>query len=324
MPPIPLAKVIRSGLEESVHAGDVVVVDSGGSIVAFAGDADRQVFARSCMKPLQATVSLSLAPFDFTDREIAVMSASHNAEPVHIEAVRSLLKRAGVVEESLLCPATRPWDDETLGANPDRRRINSDCSGKHGGMLAACLAQGWPLESYRDHKHPLQREVLAAVIAASGDEDVEVGVDGCGVPVHGMSLRAMATIYARLARPDALGQLRPHARRVVEAMRAEPYMVAGRNRPDTAVIRETSSVIAKGGAEGLMCAAVLDQGWGVAVKVRDGAFRATGPALIQVLRSAGLIDEDNLARLAPFAWPPVLGGGEPVGEITAGFELTWA
>src|SRR5919198_3460401 len=163
MPSVPLVRVIRSELEESVHRGDVVVVQPDGTIMAHAGDPERRVFARSCMKPLQATVSLALAPFDFTDREIAVMCASHNAEPVHIEAVRSLLKRAGGVEESLLCPATRPWDDETLGANPDRRRINSDCSGKHGGMLAACLAQGWPLESYRDHKHPLQREVLAAV-----------------------------------------------------------------------------------------------------------------------------------------------------------------
>jgi len=105
MPPVPLARVIRSGLEESVHPGDVVVVDSDGAIVACAGEPDRQVFARSCMKPLQATVSLSLAPFNFTAREIAVMCASHNAEPVHVATVRSLLARAGVPEDALRCPA---------------------------------------------------------------------------------------------------------------------------------------------------------------------------------------------------------------------------
>jgi len=314
--------VIRSGLEESVHTGDAVVVDAEGALVASAGDPGLLVFARSSMKPLQATVSLSLAPFDFTDREIAVMCASHNAEPPHIEAVRSLLARAGVDEEALQCPTVRPWDDESLAANPERRRINSDCSGKHGGMLAACRAQGWPLESYRDPAHPLQQEIRRAVLVASGEDDVKVGVDGCGVPVHGIPLRAMASIYARLARPDRLGHLEAHARRAVGAMRAEPYMVAGRNRPDTAAIQATTSVIAKGGAEGLMCAADLERGWGVAVKVRDGSARATGPALLVVLDSLGLLDEGALSRLTAFATPPVLGGGEPVGAITAGFELT--
>jgi L-asparaginase II len=324
MPPVPLAKVIRSGLEESVHAGDVVVVDADGAVVACAGDPDRQLFARSCMKPLQATVSLSLAPFDFTNPEIAVMCASHNAEPGHVEAVRSLLARAGVPEEALRCPSMRPWDDEALAADPTRRRVNSDCSGKHGGMLAACQAQGWPLESYRDPDHLLQQEVLRAVLSASGEDEVRVGVDGCGVPVHGMPLRAVATIYARLARADRLGNLEKEARKALGAMRAEPNMVAGRNRPETAVMQETTSVIAKGGAEGLICAAVLDRGWGVAVKVRDGAWRATGPVLIVVLRALGALEQANLNRLSDFARPAVLGGGDPVGEISAAFELTWA
>jgi L-asparaginase II len=101
-------------------------------------------------------------------------------------------------------------------------------------------------------------------------------------------------------------------------------MVAGRNRPDTAVMQETTSVIAKGGAEGLMCAADLDRGWGVAVKVRDGSSRASGPALIVALSSLGLLDEGALSRLAAFARPPVLGGGEPVGKVTVAFELDWA
>jgi L-asparaginase II len=322
MPPVPLARVVRSGLEESIHTGDIAVVDADGSVVASAGDPNRQVFARSSMKPLQATVSLSLAPFDFTDREIAVMCASHNAEPVHIDAVRSLLARAGVEEGALLCPSVRPWDDESLAADPERRRINSDCSGKHGGMLAACVAKGWPLPPYRDPGHPLQQEVLGAVLRASGEEHVQIGVDGCGVPVHGMPLRAMATIYARLVRPERLGDLEKAAARAVGAMRAEPYLVAGRNRPDTAVMEQTAQVIAKGGAEGLMCAADLERGWGVALKMRDGASRATGPVLIHALYSLGLIQEGSLADLEAFARPPVLGGGEPVGEIVAAFELT--
>jgi L-asparaginase II len=324
MPPVPLVRVIRSGLEESVHAGDVAVVDPDGRPVAFAGRPDRMLFARSCMKPLQATVSLSLAPFDFPDREVAVMCASHNAEPVHVEAVRSLLARAGVSEEALKCPSVRPWDEGAAAARPKPRPINSDCSGKHAGMLSACRAQDWPQDSYRDSDHPLQQAVLGAVLMASGRDEVPVGVDGCGVAVHGMPLAGLARIYALFSTPDRWGELAAAAGHAVGAMRAEPYMVAGRNRPDTAVMEATETVAAKGGAEGLMCAVVLDRGIGVAVKIRDGTSRAAGPVLISVLRQLGVLEDAQMDRLAPFARPPVLGGGMPVGELRAEFELVQA
>jgi L-asparaginase II len=321
MQPVPLVRVIRAGLAESIHTGDVAVVDASGTLVASAGDAGRPAYARSSMKPLQGTVSLSLSPFEFTDEEIAVMCASHNAEPVHVAAVRSLLARAGVGEEWLQCPSVRPWDDETAAGDPKRRHINSDCSGKHAGMLAASSAQGWPLETYRDPDHPLQGAVLGAVLGAAGLPEVHVGVDGCGVPVHGVPLSSMATIYSRLAEPEPLGSLAGHARRAVAAMRAKPYLVAGRNRPDTAVMQAAGNVVVKAGAEGMMCAAVLDRGWGVAIKVRDGSARATGPALIHVLRLLDVIDDTTVDALADHARPAVLGGGRPVGEMVADIVL---
>jgi L-asparaginase II len=314
--PLPTVRVVRSGLVESVHVFDVAVVDERGRLVGSAGDPNRVLFARSSMKPLQAAVSLSFAPFSFTDGEVALMCASHNAEPVHIATVRSLLARAAVEESRLQTPSVRPWDDDTLASDPERRPINSDCSGKHAGMLAACFAQGWSLDTYRDPGHPLQAAVRAAVVRASRWEQLHLGVDGCGVPVHGMPLRAMAAIYARLARPDGLESLGVFAGRAVGAMRAEPYLVAGRNRVDTAVMQQCGSVVAKGGAEGLMCGAVLDRGLGVAVKVRDGgAARAAGPAFIQALRAASVLDDDDVEALAAFASPAVVGGERPVGRL---------
>ncbi len=318
---IPLVRVVRSGLEESVHWGDVAVADPEGRVLAHAGDPGRVLFARSCMKPLQAAVSLSFAGVDIPDPEVAVMCASHNAEPIHVATVRSLLARAGVPEDALQCPAVRPWDEATAEASPERRRINSDCSGKHAGMLAACLAQGWPTASYREPSHPLQRAVLETVADVSGQAPAAVGTDGCGVPVHGLSLASMATIYARLGTPDRWGRLAGHAARVAPAMRGHAYLVAGRNRPETAVMDEAPGVVMKGGAEGLMCAAVLDRGVGVAVRIRDGAARAAGPAIIRALRLLEVIDDATLAALAPFARPPVLGGGQPVGELVAEFAL---
>jgi L-asparaginase II len=321
---IPLVRVVRSGLEESVHWGDVAVVDPEGRVLAHAGDPGRVLFARSCMKPLQAVVSLSLAGVEFPDPEVAVMCASHNSEPVHVATVRSLLARAGVPEDALRCPAVRPWDEATAEAEPERRAINSDCSGKHGGMLAACLAQEWPMESYREPTHSLQRAVLDAVTAMSGSAPLTVGTDGCGVPVHALPLASMAAIYARLGTPDRWGHLAGHAARAAPAMRAHPYLVAGRNRPETAVMSEVPGVVMKGGAEGLMCAALPDRELGVAVRISDGAARAAGPAMIHALALLSAIDDAGLAALAPFARPPVLGGGEPVGELKAAFALEGA
>jgi L-asparaginase II len=188
-------------------------------------------------------------------------------------------------------------------------------------MLAACRAQGWDLEAYRDPDHPLQQAVLAAVLAVTGLQSVRVGVDGCGVPVHGMPLQAMARIYAAFSAPEAWDGLGDHAQRAVGAMRAQPYVVAGRNRVDTAVMESLPGVVAKGGAEGLICATLLDRGVGIALKVRDGGHRAAGPALIRVLMLLDVVDQDAARRLDRFRRPPVLGGGRPVGEIAAEFDL---
>jgi len=321
MSPVPLVRVIRSGLEESVHAGDVVAADPEGRVVASAGDPELPLFARSCMKPVQAIVSLSLAPFEFEDREVAVMCASHNAEPVHLEVVRSILRKIGLTEEALQCTPRRPMDEEAAAANPDVRAIHSDCSGKHAGMLAACVAQGWPTETYLDPGHPYQQTVLRAVLAATDCPSLDVGVDGCGAPVHGMPLRSMATIYARLTNPERWGELDPHVTRAVGAMRTEPYMVAGRNRVDTAAMQTAHGVVVKAGAEGLLCASVLGRRIGVAVKMRDGAARGSGPAMIRALGLLGGLDSEQVEELEPFARPPVLGGGRPVGQLVTDFEL---
>jgi L-asparaginase II len=323
MRPAALVRVIRSGLEEAVHLGHVAVCDADGNLVAWAGDPDRQVFARSSMKPLQAAVSLqAIGPGEHVpDAEVAVMCASHNAEPVHLEAVARLLSRAGLQASDLGCPPGWPLDIEAVASSGGPRRELHNCSGKHAGMLLACVRRGWNVRAYRDAGHPLQRHVLSAVLAASGLTRVAVGVDGCGIPVHGMPLSRMATLYARLARPTQLHDLRPWAERAIAAMMSEPYLVAGRNRDDTALMTEGEGIVAKAGAEGLVCAALTDPGLGVAVKVHDGGWRAAGPAMIHALTQLGVLDGSTLERLHRHARPTVLGGGQPVGEMVPDFEL---
>jgi L-asparaginase II len=319
---VPLVRVVRSGLEESVHAGHVAVCDADGRLIAAAGDPDRLVFARSSMKPLQASVCLDRIAAELPDDLVAISAASHNAEPRHLTAVRRLLRAGAVSESALRCPPSLPARSaEVARTGGRRRRLFHNCSGKHAGMLAACAGAGWPLETYVERDHPLQRDIARTVIRATAVADVPMGVDGCGVPVFGLPLRAMATLFARLTRPERFERLARNVTRVVAAMRAYPFLIAGTNRTDTVLMEAVPGVVSKGGAEALQCGGVLERGIGVAVKIADGSDRATGPALVRSLQLLDVLTPDELARLEPLARRPVLGGGRPVGETRAEFRL---
>jgi L-asparaginase II len=319
---VPLVRAVRSGLEESVHLGHVAVCDADGRLVASAGDPRHLVFARSCMKPLQAAVSLAaIGDLPLTDREIAVMCSSHNAEPIHLGAVRALLRRAGLGPSALQTPPAWPLDEQEMARAQHRNPQFHDCSGKHAGMLLACVRAGWDTTTYLQRSHPLQRRVLRAVQRGTGEEDVAIGVDGCGAPVHGVPLAAMATLFARFADTERIAPLAEQTDRAIEAMLAEPYLVGGRDRDDTAVMQATGDVVAKEGAEALDCAAVLSSGLGVAVKIADGSYRAAGPALIHALEQVGGLERSHVAALADRAQPPLLGGGRPVGHLEPVFTL---
>jgi L-asparaginase II len=180
---------------------------------------------------------------------------------------------------------------------------------------------GWPTGTYRQRSHPLQQRVLRAVRAVSGAKEVRVGVDGCGVPVHGMPLRSAATMYARFADPQRLEALASRVAAATRAMLAAPYLVGGRGRVDTAVMMAADAVVAKEGAEALDCAVSLEAGIGVAVKIADGGYRAAGPALIRALDLIGLLTPSARRDLKVEAEPPVTGGGRQVGRLVADFEL---
>ena len=319
--PVPLVRVFRSGVEEAVHLGSIAVADERGVLVASAGDSGRIAFARSSAKPLQAAVSLSLADEDPSDAEIAVMCGSHNGEDVHIETVQKLLGRAGLDFSALRCPPALPLDLEAARVVPEPRPELHNCSGKHAGMLLACVRRGFDRDSYPEPDHPIQQSILSAVGLAAGTPPVAVGIDGCGIPVHAFPLVGLATMYARLARPERLESLAPAAARAIRGMVSEPYLVAGHARICTLVMQAVSGVIVKVGAEGLLCAALPEKGLGIAIKVEEGSGRPWGPSLLRVLKFLDALSSDEEASLEAMAHPPVLGGGRPVGEVRSDFEL---
>lgn len=317
----PLVRVFRSGLEESVHLGHVAVCDADGRLVAFVGDPDHTVFARSSMKPLQAAVSLAAIGGELDSEQVAMTCASHNGEPVHVRTVRALLGTFGLSATALRNPPGWPLDPTSARSLRRPTRLTHNCSGKHAGMVGAAERSGWDRATYLSPVHPLQQRVLRAVLRATGRADVAIGVDGCGVPVHGMPLSAMATLYARLGRPARLGKLAGAVGACVDAMQAHPYLVAGRNRTDTAVMQVAPDLVVKSGAEAIACAALPDAGLGVAVKIADGGERASGPALIHALAILGALSDEQVSALGRSARRPVKGGDVPVGEVVGAFRL---
>ncbi len=260
-------EVVRGGIVEAMHAVHAVAVRDG-AIVAEAGDPRRVAFLRSAAKPIQVLPLVRARP-DLDDREIAIACSSHLARPEQLEAVRSLLSKAHASEADL----------ET-GRAPTP--IEHTCSGKHAGFLLLCRERGFETEGYSLASHPLQREVLGIVADAAEIDPSSIGVatDGCGVPTFALPLDRCAHVIARLPHLDG-------GSRVVAAMRGNPEMLRGPIAADAMLIREADGWIAKGGAEGLFCAASID-GLGVALKVEDGSFRAIRPALAHFLGLLGV------------------------------------
>jgi L-asparaginase len=275
----PISVAVRRGdLVESVHRVHAVAVQDG-AVVAEAGDASLVTYLRSAAKPLQA-LRLARARDDLDDRDLAIASSSHLAGPDALEAVRALLAKAPASEDELECGPD--------GHPPSRLRHN--CSGKHAGMLALCRAHDWPSEGYRLAGHPVQeaaRAEIAAAVAADAD-DLTTAVDGCGVVTFALPLERMAFAFSRLESLDA-------GARVAAAMRAHPDLVRGPGAADTELMRLRAGWTAKGGAEGVLCAAGPDR-LGVALKCEDGNGRALAPALAAFLGELGHPIEELAVR----------------------------
>jgi L-asparaginase len=287
----PISVTVRRGpLVEAVHHVHAVAVQDG-RIVDQAGDPQLVTFFRSSAKPIQA-LPLARERADVTDTELAIACASHRAEPQQLEAVRTLLAKAPATEEDLECGPQE-------GRGPSR--LNHNCSGKHAGFLAVCHARSWPTQGYRLAGHPLQQDLLAEVAAAAElpEDEIATAADGCGVLTFGMTLQRMASSFSRLAALDG-------GDRIVAAMAAHPALIGyERGATDTDLMRLRPGWVAKGGAEGLICAAT-DDGVGVALKAADGNMRGLRPALAAFLG----LGED-------FGTVPVENSrGELVGEVS--------
>jgi L-asparaginase II len=305
-------EVWRSGFFESAHRGSLVVLDAAGAVTFAAGAVDRPILPRSSNKPVQATALLAAGWSPCSQPELAIGAGSHNGEDGHRRLAAAMLAAVGLGPDDLGCPVALPQHEGTkaawIAAGRAPNRLAMNCSGKHAAMLSACVAAGWPTAGYLDREHPLQQSIEARLAEAGGEPVTAVVVDGCGAPQHALSVTGLARGVLSLVQA-AEGT---RERSVADAMRAEPWFVAGTGREDTELMRAVPGLLVKGGADGVHVAAVPGRG-AVALKLDDGGDRGRTPALSAALRRLGV----SADVLAPWLLTPVSGGGDVVGEVRA-------
>jgi L-asparaginase II len=288
------------------------VLDADGRVTFAAGAVDRPILPRSSNKPVQATALLAAGWSPRSQAELAIGAGSHNGEDAHRELAAAMLDAVGLDADDLGCPPALPQHEATKAAwivadrKPDRLAMN--CSGKHAAMLSACVASGWPTAGYLDRGHPLQQAIEARLAEVAGEPVPAVVVDGCGAPQHALSVTGLARGVLSLVQAGDGSR----DRSVADAMRAEPWFVAGTGREDTDLMRAVPGLLVKGGADGVHVAAVPGRG-AVALKLDDGGDRGRTPALSAALQRLGVSAE----VLAPWLLTPVSGGDGVVGDVRA-------
>jgi L-asparaginase II len=342
--PAPLIEVTRGREVESRHRGYIAVVDPAGNVIADFGSIGTRTHFRSAAKPFQALPIIATGAadhFQFTAQELAVINGSHSGEAQHLATVQAILDKIGLTEAVLQCGAHMPFDDVTakqLRANGHPpRTLHNNCSGKHAGMLALAKFLNHPIENYLDPEHPIQRLIRATLARFTNVpyDKIGVAIDGCSAPVFITMIASMAFSYARLVGVEhtdiaADQTLTQAAQRITQAFIHHPVMIGGtRNRLDTDLMQVAhGQLISKVGAEGVQLLGVLPcerypHGLGIAIKIEDGDIkRARDPVVIETLRQLGVLNEEQVAQLAPYARANVYNHRKlVVGEVRTCFHL---
>lgn len=330
---IPLAVSHRSGRVDALHYGSVAVANADGAVLFSANDPGFPTYLRSSIKMIQALpVVLSGAAdrFAFTEAELAVCCASHVGAGYHLETVGGMLDKISLGENALGCGAHEPDDraerKRLLCSDHAPTQLHNNCSGKHAGMLAACVAMGWDVAGYLAIEHPLQQWILDLMATYSGvrREHIGIGIDGCSLPAYYMPISGAATALARFVANADAGDEAPA--RILCAVAARPEMINDVGGFDTELVRVGGGrAIAKRGALGVFVVGLLTERYGplgIAVKLEDGNMAPMPVVVMKVLEDLGVLGADQLAELERFRTIHLTNWrGLDVGEIAVDFSL---
>lgn len=294
-------ELVRADMVESRHRAIAALVAPDGKMVDHLGSAKRLIYPRSAVKPLQV-VAMRRAGLRLEGAQLAITAASHQATSAHISLVQEVLAGAGLGESALQCPTAWPGNPAARAAAAAPSQLAFNCSGKHAGFLAACVAAGWSTENYLDADHPLQALVRQVLVEFTGEEIVHSTIDGCGAPLHTGTVEGLARAFGRLSASEP---------EIKAAMLSNPWAIGDESTPDAVLMR--AGLVSKLGAEGVLAVAT-ESGHGVAVKIADGTHRASALVAIGLLRRNDLISVDEFEVLWQELAPQVLGGSQVVGE----------
>ena len=322
----------RANHVENIHRGDVAAVNCAGEVVASVGNPHLPMFWRSAAKPFQALPFVKnggLEKYSITDEELALLVSSHSGEENHVALVRNILSKLGLDESVLDCGVVRPMSGKAfkklVAAGEKVLPVHNPCSGKHSQIIALAMMLGIPYEGYTKPDHEAQNLIFrhVAMAAKMPEDKLEIGIDGCGVPVFYLPIYNMSLAYARLSTPTKgdWGEYELAATKIRDAMSKYPQVLSGTGRIDLAVSQVTNGrIIAKIGADAVYCLAVKDGDLGITFKIEDGSYAAVTPMTIAVLKKFDLLTKDEAAELEKI-FPPVLKNhrGDIIGTIEAVF-----
>jgi len=301
---VEVAVLERAGLVESRHRGIASLVGPDGNVIDHLGSSKRVIFPRSSVKPLQA-VAMARAGLKLTGQHLAISLASHQGTEAHTKLVAEVLAGAGLTPDALQCPVAWPGNASARAAATEETRLAFNCSGKHAGFLATCVAAGWDTETYLHADHPLQALIREVLEEYSGEAILLSTVDGCGAPLHTITVDGLARAFGKFAATET---------GIVDAILANPWAVGDTKSPDALVMEQ--GMVAKLGAEAVFAIGLRD-GHGVAVKIADGGLRAAPLVALKLLQRNGLIEESVYADLTEQLAVKSMGGQEVLGLLRA-------
>lgn len=328
----PLFEEYRNGILECIHYGTICVVDSQG-IFASTGNTDWRCFYRSASKPLQSLPILMHGlneKYGLTDEETAIFSGSHWADEEHIRVLESILEKTGLREEQMVMLPTWPnrvsRKEELLREGKQKRRLYHNCSGKHLGMMLLARELGDPVEDYWRRESRTQREIIRVISKMSGveEEDIKIGVDGCGVPVYAVPFHAIASSYLRLARPEFIEEtrLQEAVQKNMDILHRYPTMIAGENII-CSILTESPDLIGKSGALGIYAIGIRSLGLGIVSKIMDGSHDEFASTVLRLFEEIGYQNSEVTDKIREVYSDTLLNdNGEEVGCRKAVFRLS--
>lgn len=315
---VELAVTMRDGFAESRHVGSAVVLSPDGEILAEFGDPSALVYPRSALKPF-ISVAVMTSGVTLRGEDAAISTASHTGTALHVAKVRGLLGRVGLDDRALLCPPQLPGNADAaaqvLRSGGAPLPVYHGCSGKHAGLLNACVTNDWPIHSYLDPEHPIQVKVREVIERLSGERPAAPTADGCGTPLYAMSLIGLARGIQRIAQSSESSPFALHreAGALGQAIRDNAVLISGPGEPESIAI-ERHHVVSKLGFEGVQTM-VAPNGVAVALKTLDGSLRPGIPVALSLLGQFGGLEMTDVVETLDIVSPRFTAGNRVAGRL---------